>query len=109
MRHLLDIADRNLIRAISDPEELQKRTPKIEPYLEAAQRDREMMKEIAALGQFDPKARMRRVASHIPAAVLGMMQQIDENFMKDKRKFYRWLDEHPEWDTRIKQEGSVTL
>lgn len=109
MRHVFSKADENLIRAISDPEVLADRTEKIVPYLEAAERDRAWQQEMAQLGRIDPKARIRRIAANVPAPVLGLMQQIDENFMRDKRRFYRWLDEHPEWDVRTKAEGRVTI
>lgn len=39
-----------------------------------------------------------RVAS-IPTSVAAALDAIDPDILRNKRKFYRWLRAHPEWQT----------
>jgi hypothetical protein len=38
-------------------------------------------------------------AASIPVSVLSVIEQIDPGFLKDKKKFYRWLGRHPQYRT----------
>jgi hypothetical protein len=106
VKHFFSVADENLIAAISDPVELGKRTDKLQPFLDHAAEEKAREMEIGLLGKYQESRgwtnsrKMQRVAVGIPAPVLGMMQQIDPEFMKSKEKFFRWLEQHPEWDAR---------
>jgi len=80
----------------------------LEAMAEAANQERQLAREIGVLGKIQntmgwTKDRtMQRVATNIPAPILGMIQQVDPEFMEDDKRFFRWLDQHPEWDARGK-------
>lgn len=38
-------------------------------------------------------------ACKMPAAIVGMINQIDPEFFKDERKIHTWIRRHPEWTT----------
>jgi len=76
-------------------------------HVEAVRDMRQMAKEISVLGKMNNSQgwtrgrNFQRVAS-IPSPILGAIKRIDPDFMTDKKKFFRWLDNHPEYDLRGK-------
>lgn len=48
----------------------------------------------------------RRVASLVNVPMWAVMKLVDPAWMKDKKKFYAWLDRHPEYCTYQRRGGS---
>lgn len=48
----------------------------------------------------------RRVASLVNVPMFNVVNLLDPEWMKDKRRFYRWLAKHPEYKTYEKKGGS---
>ena len=108
MKHIVSIP--NLVHEISDAKVLSEMVPQhMGPIMEEIDREKKMDKEIGYLGKFRKttgwwgKGTMQRVAK-VPGPLLGMLVQIDPDFMRDKRKFYKWLSEHKDYDMRQKVE-----
>jgi hypothetical protein len=97
--------DSPFLDAISDTEEINKRLPddRIVDMARAAAEERQYQKEMQFLDTMHQnKVFAKRIATNIPAAVLGAMAQIDPEFGRGRgigrERFLRWLKEHPEWD-----------
>jgi len=112
VKHLsFDFADRNLVNKVVEPDQLNKLVPNHERFLEGVQEMRTMQREIAILegvrakvtrqSGFTADARMQRIAT-IPLAVKVAIEMVDPAFFKDRAKVYRFLMDHPEYDTRSK-------
>jgi hypothetical protein len=101
-------ADDKLINGVFDHEELLKRVPQhMNPIMQYIEEERTKDKEINTLGKLHNTVgwtrtrNMQRVAC-VPQPVWAVAIQIDEDLATNKAKFYRWLDNHPEYDMRGK-------
>ena len=84
-----------VVDEISEPGALADRIPRWSDRFDAL---REIRSE-ARLGGRPPGKEFRRVAS-IPEALLGRLQEIDEDFLADPKVFWGWLRKHPEYSVR---------
>ena len=68
----------------------------------------EAIKELRALddGNLHRGSEFRRVASLVNVPMVMVANLMDPEWMKDKRRFYRWLAKHPEYKTYDLRGGS---
>jgi len=98
--------DGAVIDFVSEAERVEQRLPRYQGMFDALVQVRERNDELSTMGSWGRqhfKSGMGRVAS-IPASVLNGMLMIQPDLLTDKRKFYAWLDRHPEYQT-IKRPG----
>ena len=108
MKHYAD-ADAKFIDQFTDYAELEQRMPNrlLTDHVEAVADMKQLAKEISVLGKLEntmgwSRDRTRQRVASIPSPIVGAMRRIDEEFFSNKEKFYRWLDQHPEYDMRGK-------
>lgn len=83
----------------------------MDPLMEYIEEEKAREKEIGVLGKMSKQTgwtrsgQMQRVACGIPGPLAGVIKQLDPEVFTDRRKFYAWLAEHPEYDARQKVEG----
>lgn len=105
--HSLNFADENFINSVLDVDELTKRVPRLVGYFEGIQEMKNLQAEISTLGKFTkqsgfwPGRNMQRVAS-IPYSIVAAILEVDPEFFQDRGKVYRFLAQHPEYDTRTR-------
>lgn len=101
----LNMADNKLIESISDPDELVKRMPRLNGFYEGVQEMGDLIQEISVLGSITKKTgfvagkNFQRIAS-LPQALAHTIWMVDPDFWTNKAKVYRFLEKHPEYDTR---------
>jgi len=91
---------------ISEAETVEERMPRYEGVFDAIAEIAAAEDDLAVLGSWGKqhfRAGMGRVAS-IPPSTLNGMLMIQPDLLTDKRKFYEWLDRHPEYQT-IRRQG----
>lgn len=83
----------NLMDKVVDPASLVARNPEVADRFDA-------IKELRALddGSLHRGNEFRRVANLL-GPVEDLLRAIEPEFLSDKRKFYAWLDKHPEYCT----------
>lgn len=98
-------AEDKLLDQITDKDELIHRLPRMNTFFEGVQDMRTLVSEISVLGTFTKKTgfvagkNFQRIAS-IPYSVAHAILEIDPDFWTNKAKVYRFLEAHPEYDTR---------
>jgi len=103
----LNMADENLINSVVEKDELVKHLPRMADFYSGIQEMKTLQAEISTLGQFTKKTgfvpgrNMQRVAS-IPHSIACAILEVDPDFWQDRKKVYRFLQQHPEYDTRTK-------
>jgi hypothetical protein len=106
-KHNLNFADEHFINSVLDTDELTKRVPRLEGYFDAVQEMKSIQAEISTLGKFTkqsgfwPGRNFQRLAS-IPYSIVAAIVEVDPEFFRDRGKVYRFLAQHPEYDTRTK-------
>ena len=112
MKHVINL-DSEVINDATDVEELERNLPdgRMQNYIDYAQEQKQMQKEIGTLGRLDnemgwtQRRSMKRVAAGIPMPILGAIAQIDPEFARGRglgrEKFYRWLEGKP-WNVQGK-------
>lgn len=87
-----------------EPEVLTERVPRLRFQFDAIQDLRKQIEEASttithahsqAYGMSNGGTFMR--VACIPQSVWAAMKQVDQNLFKDKKRFYRWLNRHPEY------------
>lgn len=101
------ITRNDLIDEVTSARALRERYPdgRIENLVEAVADVRAAMDECRAIsnvrtvsGLSNDKTWMRM--AHVPLEVVVFLEQnVDPNFFRDKKTFYRWLHRHPEYQT----------
>ena len=88
-----------LMDKVVDPEGLIARNPEFADRFDA-------IKELRALddGSGYRGGEFRRVASLL-GPIEDLLRAIEPDFLRDKKKFYRWLDAHPEYCTYDRRRG----
>jgi hypothetical protein len=100
----LNMADENLVDAIVDQVELEKRVPGYTDFLDGVQDMAGLMEEASTLGKYTKQTgftrcrTMQRIAS-IPWSVACAVREIDPEFFKSPEKVGRFLKRHPEYAT----------
>jgi neutral trehalase len=103
----LNLADEHLLDQVLEPETLAKHVPRMETFFEGIQEMRSLQAEISSLGDFTrrtgftPGKNFQRIAT-IPYSVKAAIEAVDEGFFQNKDKVLRFLQRHPEYDTRSK-------
>lgn len=98
----------SILDTLADSHELVRRLPHYEDRYKALEEIRDQhddLSKISNWGRLSPgEERMRRVAS-IPIPVLELALVHQPDLLRDKKKFYAWMDRHPEHYTykRIKR------
>lgn len=93
-----------LMDKVCDPSGLVKRNPDLADRYDA-------VKELRSMddGSLHRGSDFRRVAS-IMGSIEDLLRVIEPEFLKDKRKFYAWLDAHPEsctYDRRKRRDPNM--
>lgn len=106
MKHF-SFADENFINSVIEPNHLVERVPRLETFFEGVQE----MKDLQARGStygahnkvsgFTPGRQMQRIAT-IPYSIAAAILEVDPEFFTDRGKVYRFLSQHPEYDTRTR-------
>jgi len=100
----LNMADENLINDVTSYEVLRKRIPRYEALYENINEMKRLQAEISTLGTFTKKTgflpgkNFQRVAT-IPTAIVHAIWEVDPMFWQTPAKFFRFLKNHPEFDT----------
>lgn len=103
--HRFSAAEDKLLDQITDQDELIRRMPRMNTFFEGIQDMKTLVNEISVLGTFTKKSgfvagkNFQRIAS-IPYSVAHAILEIDPEFWTNKAKVYRFLEAHPEYDTR---------
>ena len=101
----LNMAAEKQINAITDVETLRVRVPRFEGFWNAVKDMKEFQAQNSNLGKYTkqsgywPTRNMQRVAS-IPYSIAAAILEVDPEFFTDRGKVYRFLAQHPEYDTR---------
>lgn len=100
-----DAKSEQLLNDVTDSAVLRDRLPRLNDFYEGIESMRQVQDEISVLGSFTkrtgftPGKNFQRIAT-IPYSVAAAMVEIDPEIFKDRGRFYRWLGQHPEYDTR---------
>lgn len=104
----LNLANEKQINAITDLETLRVRVPRFENFWDAVKDMKDLMANGGStLGAhtkqsgFWPSRNMQRVAT-IPYSIAAAILEVDPEFFTDRGKVYRFLAQHPEYDTRTR-------
>src|SRR3990172_10745479 len=97
--------EENLIDKVVDQDELLRRIPRLSDFYEGVAQMRSLQEEISTLGSFTKKTGFTpgkdfQPIATIPYSVAAAMVMVDPGFFKDRKKVYRFLAQHPEYDTR---------